>query len=134
MDYSIFSHSHLHLVRCKTNGQRWIVLINLQKAFDIINHKTLLKKNVFCWIFSSSITWSLDLSRTSVYQFSSEYQKYIPQCCKYKLRSSTTIEKAFLAGGVPPLAKNLLIPHLEKFPSVDSPLITKFLLSATNKG
>ena len=44
MDYSIFSHSHLHLVGCKTNGQIGMVLINLQKAFDIINHKILLKK------------------------------------------------------------------------------------------
>ena len=44
MDYSIFSHSHLHLVGCKTNGQIGMVLINLQKAFDIINHKILFKK------------------------------------------------------------------------------------------
>ena len=44
MGYSIFSHSHLHLVECKTNGQRRMVLINLQKAFDIINHKILFKK------------------------------------------------------------------------------------------
>ena len=44
MGYSIFSPSHLHLVGCKTNGQRRLVLINLQKAFDIINHKILFKK------------------------------------------------------------------------------------------
>ena len=75
MGYSVYSHSHLHLVRCKTNGDRRMVLINLQKTFDIINHKILLKKNVFCWIFSNSIAWFLGLSCTSVYQFSSEYQK-----------------------------------------------------------
>ena len=46
MGYSIYSHSHLHLVGCKTNGERRMVLINLQKTFDIINHKILLKKNV----------------------------------------------------------------------------------------
>ena len=44
MGYSVYSHSHLHLVRCKTNGDRRMVLINLQKTFDIINHKILLKK------------------------------------------------------------------------------------------
>ena len=75
MGYSIYSHSHLHLVGCKTNGERRMVLINLQKTFDIINHKILLKKNVLCWIFSNSIAWFLGLSCTSVYQFSSEYQK-----------------------------------------------------------
>ena len=75
MGYSIFSHSHLPLVGYKTNGQRRLVLIRLQNAFDIINQKILLKKNVFCWVVSNSIAWFLDLSRTSVYQFSSEYQK-----------------------------------------------------------
>ena len=30
-----------------------MIFINLQKAFDTINHDTLLKKNVFCWIFFS---------------------------------------------------------------------------------
>ena len=44
MGYSSFSHSHLHLVGCKTNGQRRMVLINLQKEFDIINHKIFWKK------------------------------------------------------------------------------------------
>ena len=34
----------LHLVGCKTNDQRGMVFTNLQKAFDIINHKILLKK------------------------------------------------------------------------------------------
>ena len=43
MGYSIFIHSHLHLV-CETNGQRRMVLGNLQKAFDIINHTILLQK------------------------------------------------------------------------------------------
>ena len=44
MGYSIFSHSHLPLVGYKTNGQRRLVLIRLQNAFDIINQKILLKK------------------------------------------------------------------------------------------
>ena len=44
MDYSIFTYSHLHLVHFKANDQRRMVLIDLQKAFDIINHKILLKK------------------------------------------------------------------------------------------
>ena len=44
MGYSIFSHSHLHLVGCKTNGQRRMALINLQKEFDIINRKIFWKK------------------------------------------------------------------------------------------
>ena len=48
MDYSIFSHSHLHLVGCKTNGQRKMVLTNVLKEFYIINHKTLLEKKIFC--------------------------------------------------------------------------------------
>ena len=34
----------LHLVGCKTNDQIGMVLTNLQKAFDIINQKILLKK------------------------------------------------------------------------------------------
>ena len=75
MGYSIYTHTHLHLVGCKTNGERRMVLINLQNTFDIINHKTLLKKNELCWIFSNSIAWFLGLNCTSVYQFSSEYQK-----------------------------------------------------------
>ena len=57
----------LHLVGCKTNDQRGMVLINLQKAFDIINHKILLKK-MYSVEFSA-----IGLSCTSVYQFSSEY-------------------------------------------------------------
>ena len=44
MVYLIFSHSYLHLVGCKTNGQRTMILINLQETFDIMNHKILLKK------------------------------------------------------------------------------------------
>ena len=44
MGYSIFSHSYLPLVGYKTNGQRRLVLIRLQNAFDIINQKILLKK------------------------------------------------------------------------------------------
>ena len=44
MGYSIFSHSHLHLVGCETNGQRRMVLVNLQKAFGILNHTILMKK------------------------------------------------------------------------------------------
>ena len=110
MGYSIFSHSHVHLVGYKTNGQRRMVLINLQKPFDIKKHKILFK-NVLCWIFSNSIAWFLGLSHTSV---SNEYEKQILECCKYQLRSSTTIDRVFLAGGVPPLAKTLLIPPPEK--------------------
>ena len=34
----------LNLVGCKTNDQKGMVVINLQKAFDSINHKILLKK------------------------------------------------------------------------------------------
>ena len=44
MGRSILSHNHLHLVGRKANGQRRMALINLQKAFDIINHKILLRK------------------------------------------------------------------------------------------
>ena len=44
MGCSIFSHSHLRLVGCKTDVQRRLVLIRLQNAFDIINQKILLKK------------------------------------------------------------------------------------------
>ena len=118
MGYSIFSHSHLHLVGCKTNGQRRMVLINLQKSFDIINHKI---KNVFCWIFSNSVAWFLGLRLASVYQFSSQNQKQILQCCKYQLQSSTTFDRVFPAGRVHPLAKNFLITPPGKIPPVDSP-------------
>ena len=117
MGYSIFSHSHLHLVGCKTNGQKSMVLINLQKPFDIINHKI---KNVFCWIFSNSVAQFPGLSRASVYQFSSQNQKQTLKCWKYQLQSSATIDRVFPAGRVHPLAKNFLIPPSGKISPVDS--------------
>ena len=109
MGYSIFSHGLLHLVGCKTNGQRRMALINLQKAFDIINHKILLKK-MFSVGFSANQLLGFLVWVVPVYQFSSEYQKWILQCCMYQLQSSTTIDRVYFAGGVPPLGKNLLIP------------------------
>ena len=56
------------------NGQRGMVCINLQKAFDIINRKILLKKKSFVWFSAYSFAWFLGLNLTSLYQFSSEYQ------------------------------------------------------------
>ena len=55
MGYSCFCHSHLHLVGCKTNSQRKMVLNNLQKPFDIINHKILLKKMYFVGISATQL-------------------------------------------------------------------------------
>ena len=45
MGYSIFSQTHLHVVGHEKNGQRRMILVNLQKAFEKdINHTILLKK------------------------------------------------------------------------------------------
>ena len=53
MGYSIFSHNLLHLVRCDPNGQRRMVLVNLQKGFDNINH-TMLSKKTYSVGFSAT--------------------------------------------------------------------------------
>ena len=97
MGYSIFSHSHLQLVGCKTNGRRRMVLINY-----ILHHKpqNLVEKNVFFWIFSNSVVCFLGLSCTSVPLFT--WVSKI-NCCKYQLRSSAKIDRAFIAGGIPQL-------------------------------
>ena len=103
MGYSIFSHGLLHLVGWKTNGRRRMVLINLQKAFDIINHKILLQKT-YSVGFSANQLLGFLVWVVPAYQFSSEYQKWTLQCCKYQRQSSTTFDRVYFTGGVPPLA------------------------------
>ena len=118
MGYSIFSQSHLHLVGCKTNGQRRMVLINFQKVFDTINHKILLKKCVLLDFqqLNCLFSWFELYLRLPVFKWVSKIN-----CCKDQLWSSTTIDRAFLAGRVPPLSKNLPIHSPRKIlPQDDS--------------
>ena len=133
MGYSIFNHGLLHLVGWKTNGRRRMVLINLQKAFDIINHKILLQKT-YSVGFSANQLLGFLVWVVPAYQFSSEYQKWTLQCCKYQRQSSTTFDRVYFTGEVPPLAKNLLIPPPGKIlPRRIPPNTTKFLFSVTTK-
>ena len=92
MGYSIFSHSHLHLVECETNGQRKMVIVNLQKAFDIINHTILLKK---MYSVGFSATQLLGFLVWAIALFTS-FQVSIKNKWKYQLWSSTTIERVSL--------------------------------------
>ena len=136
MGYSTFSHSHLHLVGCKANGQRRMVLINLQKAFDIINHEILLK-NVYSVGFL--VTQLFGFLVWVVPPFTS-FQGNIKN--KFSNVASTNCEVAqqstgfSLLGQSPQLVKNFLISPLGKIPPrrFRRTTTTKYLFSTTTKG
>ena len=109
MGYSIFSHSHLHLVECETNGQRKMVLVNLQKAFDIINHTILLKK-MYSVGFSATqllgfLVWAIALFTSFQVSIKNKFYNVGSTNCGVAQQS-----RGFPCCRSPPLAKNLLIP------------------------
>ena len=86
--------------------EEWSLSI-YNKAFDIINHKFYWKKFILLDFqqLNHSFSWFELYLCLPVFKWVSKIN-----CCKYQLWSSATIDRDFLAGGVPPLAKNLLIP------------------------
>ena len=112
-----------------------MVCINLQKAFDIINRKILLKKKIFCWVFSLLIclvSWFESYLSIPIFKWVSKVNSPI-------LQTSTGEYHKDLQGF--PYWDNRLtsqkfdyFQHLEKFPPVDSPPHQIFIAPSPTKG
>ena len=134
MGYSNFSHNHLYLVGCETNGLRRMFLVNLQKAFNIINHK-ILKKMLSVTLSATQLfgflVWVVALFTIFEVSIKNEFSNVASTDCGVAQQST-----GFPCWGSPPTSQNFAhSPHLEKLTPVDSPTITtKFLFSGTTKG
>ena len=138
MGYSIFSHSHLHLVGCKSNGQGRMVLMNLQKAFDIINQKTLLKKCVLLDFqqLNCLVSWFESYFCLPVFKWVSKINSPLLQVPTAEWHNN---QQDFPCCGSPPASQKFAHPPTGKIPPVDSSrhtttTTTKFLFSANTKG
>ena len=121
-----------------------MVLINSQKTFDIINHKILLKKSVFCWIFS---LLNCLISRFESYLYLPVFKR-VSKVNSPMLQVPTAEKHNNLQGfpcwGCPSTSQKFSHSPLEKFPLLNSPPLphphppdpttTKFSFSVTTKG